>query len=322
VAAQTYSNIEICFSDNASTDDSWKVALEFSQQYSGKMNLTRNRMNFGASSNLENCWLNTRGKYMLMLCTDDAMRPDFIERCVSLLEKHPGAAFAMVHRDVLDENNRITNEPPFYDQTCLIPGDEQAAVYMMAAVNPSVSQILYNYEKMNGKSVSGVLNDRWFGARFIDFTLCCEYSMIYIKEPLLLNRVHSCSDGASIDNNLIQCVGQYVLAHQFAEIAKNAGLKKASGRLSVAVEKVGKLCIRYCVRSLLSKDEITALRYFHLAPAIFPGVVEDATFQHLNNYWHQSSAKLRKDIISSLESQINSTVRSESYSPPPGSIAC
>ncbi len=97
VKEQTYRNIEICFSDNASADNSWEIALDFSCRYSGRMSLTLNRNNFGAQCNQDNTMHDARGEYMLFLCSDDAIEPSFIERCVSLLEKFPSAAFAMVH---------------------------------------------------------------------------------------------------------------------------------------------------------------------------------------------------------------------------------
>lgn len=324
IADQTYDNIEICFSDNASTDDSWQIALDFSKRYPKKISMTRNRMNFGASSNLKNCFLNNQGKYMLMLCTDDAMKPDFVEHCVTLLEQYQNAAFAMVHRDIIDDENRLISELPFYDQTCLIQGDEQAAVYMMASVNPSVSQILYNWERIDGMAMLGGLNDRWFGARILDFNICIKYPIIYINKPLLLNRVHPLSDGASIDSNLIQCIGQYVLLHQFAEIASASGLNKVANRLNDGVDKVGKLCLRYCARFLLKNDENTALRYLHLAQAIFPAIVNEATFQNLQQYWYPCSqqGKSKKEILALLENQANLAIRNVSYSPPPGSIPC
>ena len=35
VICQTYQNIEILFSDNASTDDSWEIAQSYSQKFPG-----------------------------------------------------------------------------------------------------------------------------------------------------------------------------------------------------------------------------------------------------------------------------------------------
>ena len=39
---QTYPNIEVLFSDNASTDDSWAIALEYSNRYPGEIFLAKN----------------------------------------------------------------------------------------------------------------------------------------------------------------------------------------------------------------------------------------------------------------------------------------
>lgn len=322
IAAQTYSHIEVCFSDNASTDNSWEIALNFSRRYPKKMSLTRNRNNFGASSNQENTMYDAQGKYMLFLCSDDAIRPDFIERCVTLLEKYHDAAFAMVHRDIIDNENRISSEPPFYDQTCLISGSEQTAVYMMTSVNPCISQILYRRDKFQENSKLGTLNSRWFGARILDFNLCCEHSMIYIKEPLLLNRVHSLSEGSLLADNLLQCMSEYSLVHQFADAATSMGHHKAASRLGEATKKIGRLCLRYCVRFLEQNDEATAMRYFRLAEAIFPGVAGEATFKKLTDYWNASGNDAKLAIAAGIRSQLNISARTVSYPPPPGSVPC
>jgi glycosyltransferase involved in cell wall biosynthesis len=320
VFAQTYDNIEICFSDNASTDNSWEIALEYADKYPGKISLTRNRMNFGPSVNRYNCFLNQRGKYMLPLCSDDAMRPEFVERCVTALESHPDAAFAMVHRDIMDGDGQCSSEPPFYDKSCLIPGAEQAAVYMMSSVNPSVSQILYNIEKAQGMRSTGDVNDRWFGDRIADFHMCCYFPIVYIKEPLLLNRLHRHNDGARMDGNLLQCMTEYVLLHQLADMAENhKHMQKVRDRLQTGIEKLGHLCLRYCLRRLTVGDELSANRYFHLATAIFPGIRSDCTYTEFAGYW-SSSPSDREKILEQLMKKANLEKRTISYSPPPGSI--
>ena len=316
---QTYEHIEICFSDNASTDDSWEIALEYAEKYPAKFSLIRNRMNFGPNVNLFNCDLNARGKYLLKLCSDDAIHPEFIERCVTALESNPEAAFAMVHRDIMDENGNCSPEPPFYDQSCLIPGPEQAAVYMMSSVNPCVSQILYVREKTESKRMAGNLNDRWFGDRIMDFHICCEYPIVYIKDPLLLNRVHGQSDGTSLDGNLMQCLGEYVLIHQLADIANNyVNMEAVQGRLQPGLEKLGRLCLRYCLRCLDRGDELAADRYFHLAVAFYPGIRDEENYIKLARYWSMPPAE-REGLLRQLLKEANLVKRSVSYPPPPGS---
>lgn len=320
VIAQSYERLEICFSDNASTDDSWEIALHYAERYPAKISLTRNRINFGPSVNLANCTLNMRGKYVLKLCSDDAIHPEFIQRCVAALEKHPEAAFAMVHRDIIDEEGRVTKEPPFYNQSCLIDGAEQAAVYMMSSVNASISQILYNLERAEAKRMAGNLNDRWFGDRLMDYHICCDSSVVYLSEPLLLNRVHGQSDGARMSGNLLQCMGEYVLLHQLADIAEgHQHMERARGRLQPGIEKLGRLCLRYCLRGLIGADEQAALRYFHLAIAVFPEVRADETFARLSRYW-SSTPQEQRELVQQLAAEANLVTRAVSYPPPPGSI--
>lgn len=314
--SQTYKNIEICFSDNASTDESWQIAMEFAKKNPGKISLTRNKKNLGPSENLWSCELNRRGKYLVKLCSDDALSSEFVSRCVDLLENNATAAFAMTHRQIMDESGAITQEPPFYDQTCLIPGASQAAVFMMAMMNPSVSQILYNAERMDSKSLAGQLNDRWHREHLIDFHLCTEYDVIYIKDPLISNRVHSLSDGSSISSNLLQCFTQYVLVHQFSDIASiHDGMESTTSRLPAAIEKIGTLCLRYAIRFLLESDEKCAKRYWHLSQAIYPGIKFENQFITLDNFWNKTE-KEKEKILSEFSAQKHLIKRTVSYPPP------
>ena len=155
VVNQTYDNIEINFSDNASEDESWEIAQEYADLYPGIVTITRNRINFGADANFANCWLNARGKYFIEMCSDDVMRPEFVERCVDVLEAHPEVGHVIVHRSIIDKHGEVFEEAPFYNRSCLIPGLEQAAVYMVAGVNPCVSQVCYCKGKIYGKVITG-----------------------------------------------------------------------------------------------------------------------------------------------------------------------
>jgi hypothetical protein len=193
---------------------------------------------------------------------------------------------------------------------------------MMTSVNPSISQILYRREKFHEKNMIGTHNSRWFGARILDFNLCCDYPMIYIGEALLLNRVHPASEGAMLSVNLLQCMGEYSLVHQFADKAISQGHHKTAARLDEAVAKIGKLCLRYCARYLLQNDEATARQYLRLAESILPDITADGLYQKLSGYWDVSGAEARAAIVEMLGSEANLFTRAVSYRTPPGSIPC
>lgn len=319
--AQTYDNTEICFSDNASTDDSWDIALEYAEKHPGNIFITRNRSNFGSDANFANCFGVARGKYFVEVCSDDALMPDFVKRCVDAMEAHPEAGYVMVNRQIIDADGRPTEEPPFYNQSCLIPGEAQAAVYMVAAVNPSVTQIMYHKTKAARCCALGTLASRWYGTRIMDFNMCCQYPMIYIKDSLMKHRLHSANDSFAAAANLIEVLGPFMLAKQFAEIADQYGFSKASARLPEAIDKLSKLSLRYCARFLTTnKDkEEDAFKYFHLALALNPETRNDSTFKEIEGYW-TADAKHKKAIVKKLESTANLVTRKVSYDPPSGFI--
>ncbi len=319
VFAQTYENIEICFSDNASTDESWEIALEFFRKYPGKMRLTRNRVNFGPDFNFNNCYLMKQGKYYITFCSDDVLMPDYVEKCVNVLEANPHAGMALVNRAIIDENGKRTEEAPFYDRSCIIPGEGQAAVYMMAGINPSVSQVMYRSDLVLGRSAMGfTLGARYYGARIQDFLMSTDFDVAYIRDALLLHRIHSESDTTQADSNLMPIIGLYVLNHQFADIAAVRNMAKVTDRLPASIEKLAGLAIRYSVRYLLAGLEATAKRYFYLAVAMSTAAASNDIWQMLQSYW-EADEKQRAEICNKLKAMDNLAARTISYLPPQGS---
>ncbi|MGE5499283.1 MAG: glycosyltransferase family 2 protein [Syntrophothermus sp.] len=317
---QTYKNIELCFSDNASNDESWNIALEFAAKYPQKMYLTRNRKNFGPDDNFANSKRNMRGKYFINFCSDDVMEPEYVERCVNILEKYPDTGMVIVNRTIIDEKGICTYEPSFYNTSCIIPGEEQAAVYMMAGVNPSVSQVMYRTKIADRRASTGGLASRYYGTRILDYNIAMDFDIGYIKESLMRHRIHSKSDTSQADSNLMPIMGLYVLNHQFADIAAVRNVTKVTERLSQSLTKLGSLSVRYCIRSLLAGNDSMALRYYHLAAAVEPQMIVDPVWKQLESYWiSDKDTKFR--ILSEFRSMSNLAARNVSYDPPEGSVS-
>lgn len=319
VLAQSYDNIEINFSDNASTDESWEIALEYQRRYPDIIFVARNRKNFGTDANFKNCYANARGKYFVELCSDDALLPDFTKICVDALESNLDTGFALVHRAILNEHGERIDEAPFYNQTCKIPGAAQAAVYMMAAVNPAVSQIMYRKMMVNGKSVVGGLAARYYGTRIMDFHMCCDHPMVYVSEPMMLHRLHLGNDSFRAADNMMEVIGPYVLNLQFVDIAAAYGHQNVIDRFPASIEKTARLGLRYSVRALIAGSERNALKYFHLSAALLPEIAEDAVFMKLATYWGADSEE-KKRLLKGFVAESNLVTRTVSYDPPPGSI--
>lgn len=316
---QTYPNIEILFSDNASTDDSWQIALEYSAQHPGKIFLARNHKNFGPTANLRNCLMNVRGKYFILLCSDDKLDKACIAEAVKVMEAHPDAGFTMVHRYIMDEGSHITEEKPFYSHSCKITPPKQSAVYMMAAVNPSLSQIFYRTEAHTVACEfqhGGSHANRFLGQRSVDFVLSCLYPIIYLHQPLIYHRMHGMSDTTFARNNLVQILGPYLLNMEFCQFARTLGFDEVETRWETSVDKIAMLSLRYAADAFCQGEEQIAKRYFYLAGALNPRIESEPTFKDFEAYWDQ---QLNQETLTErlLRKQLNLN-REVSYAPPEG----
>ena len=316
VLNQHYSNIEILFSDNASTDDSWEIACSYSHRFPDKISLARNHVNFGAKANLNNCMPNIRGKYFIMLGSDDVLHTSYIETAVKHLECNLDAGYLIAHRSIINHEGKMLEDAPFYNDSFLIPAPKQAVVNMMASINPTVSQIVYRNSFVNQILSSGA-GIRFQGIRIIDFELACKHAVIYIHHPLVFHRVHHQNDANYTTENLMDVLSAYVMNFDFVEHANGMGINDISEKLPASIQKNAHNCLRYSVHFLRLKNFILAKRYHYLAYALFPDIENEELFKEINQLWSDqtNNACLEKII---LENPL--LLRKHSYAPPEGSV--
>lgn len=82
--SQTYKNIELLVSDNASTDDTAEVLREFNDK---RLRVLRQETNIGADPNWNACLAAARGEYVCFVSDDDRIFPWLLERCVDVIGK-------------------------------------------------------------------------------------------------------------------------------------------------------------------------------------------------------------------------------------------
>jgi glycosyltransferase involved in cell wall biosynthesis len=99
ITGQTYRNLEIILSDNASPgDEIEQVVREFTATDS-RIHYYRQPQNVGSFLNFKFVLKHATGKYFMWAADDDEWDPRFVEVCVSLLEQ--GAVSAMTGFDTL-----------------------------------------------------------------------------------------------------------------------------------------------------------------------------------------------------------------------------
>jgi len=281
--SQTYKPMEIIFVDDGSTDNSREIAYK----YSDSIEVHPNRRNFGQPKTTNRAITISQGEYVVILHSDDMLMPDFAERLVPLLEENKTAGMAVGERILIDENNVETPIAPFYNTDCLIPGMEQARIFMLTSFLPCQvlvrRRILDEIGGINERHIINLDGLLWFSCAM-------KADIVYTQAPVCFYRIHEGQVTAQYNRTINHMMEYYVTLTEMFRLAKGTCLEQY---FPAAVKRTAELTLRYA-REV--EDPELARRYAMLATIFDPDI--DATIL---------PAERHKD-------------RGFSYDPPEGSI--
>jgi glycosyltransferase involved in cell wall biosynthesis len=93
ILAQTYGDLELIVSDNASTDGTYDIAARYAK-VDRRVRALRNDKNIGANRNYRAVLSAARGVYFKWAASSDYCAPTFVEKCVRALEEDQSAVLA------------------------------------------------------------------------------------------------------------------------------------------------------------------------------------------------------------------------------------
>ncbi len=88
ILAQTYKNIELVIVDDNSSDNTYEVLQEFAEK-DDRVKIYKNEKNLGMSGNWNRCLELCTGEFMKLVCADDLLAENMIERELEIFEKYP-----------------------------------------------------------------------------------------------------------------------------------------------------------------------------------------------------------------------------------------
>lgn len=318
VLNQTYENIEVFFSDNASTDDSYEIAYEYRKKFKEKgiyFHLNNNKRNVGSDANSHIATSRSEGEFVYTLASDDAIHPQFIEKCIRVFEEYPSVGLVMVNREEIDEHNNIYKQVPFYNTNCVINGEDQAAVFMMAG-------IAIPAQRMVRRSIAGrtmPYQRKWnvAGDWYDNFLYSCFADVAYLQDDLAQYRVHKGNETNESEKTLMGVFEHYQLINAFVDVAKACRLQKPVLRYQEAVCHLGDMCLRYAVRMLKDDQLEAARRYLLLAPVMKADIVTDEKYMELTEIVNLPDTGKIKNAVVAFNAKYNLN-RTKSYDPPEG----
>lgn len=97
--AQTFTDFELIISDNASTDRTEAICRGFASR-DARIKYFRNPANLGAAPNFNRTFHLSKGRYFKFAAYDDLHAPEYLDRCIRLLDADPGAVLS--HSKMID----------------------------------------------------------------------------------------------------------------------------------------------------------------------------------------------------------------------------
>jgi len=162
ILAQTYRNFELIISDNASADATESICRRYAESDS-RVRYYRNPRNRGATFNFRQVVTFSSGKYFLWAAHDDMFAPEYVERCISVLEDNPGVVLCYSKSIEIDEQGQS------------VEGKEQTLVADSANVRQRFRELIrmdHNCQAMFGVMRTSVLKRTSVHGDFPDSDRC------------------------------------------------------------------------------------------------------------------------------------------------------
>lgn len=100
--SQTFEDFEIIISDNASTDRTGEICQRYVAR-DGRVRYYRNAQNLGAAPNFNRAVELASGEYFKWACHDDLCSPEYLERCVAVLDRDPSVVLCHALTRIIDD---------------------------------------------------------------------------------------------------------------------------------------------------------------------------------------------------------------------------
>jgi glycosyltransferase involved in cell wall biosynthesis len=130
--AQTFQDFELIISDNASTDKTQEICLEYAAK-DQRIRYVRNDRNMGAAWNLNRVFELSTGEYFKLVAHDDVIAPTYLAKCVEVLDRDPSILLCHSWMKTIDEQGKVTEE---LDDGTYIPGSSKLKNFLKQAFKP------------------------------------------------------------------------------------------------------------------------------------------------------------------------------------------
>ncbi len=291
VLEQSWPHFEIIVADNNSSDNSVAVVEALADP---RIRIIRNPANIGFAPNLDRATETAVGDYMILLSSDDVMKPGALATYAALIleqETSHQALFISSDIDIIDENGEITGAKEAFPESLkknlqkigfqAVETDESREIYQglhllkavlqgsMTNVGKFVSTCYAKqlYEKAGGyRSVMSVIPD----AQFSQKLMLQNPRVVFVKKALFQYRIHGQNFYSQLYSHIKLYCDKYVLTQSYNDLELAAiGMTRAEVQRNFARH----WCIDNTVSNLIRGKTMLGFRAWCFGLSAYPGLM-------------------------------------------------
>jgi glycosyltransferase involved in cell wall biosynthesis len=272
---QTYPNKEIVLLDNGSTDPSLQVAQKYVKD--GVL-VCKNQVNITAFSYRLLANEFCRGEYFILLCSDDYLMPDFIERAVAIMEKYPHVGDVHGEKDFTTAEDEFIETEPFYRCSFVASGRDTMPIYMVTTVAHPAQGVVRKaaFDHIGGYDMEV---DHMNADKSLWFYLSYEYDAAYIRDKMSCIRVGPQTVASKTQKDFQHPVLCHLTVKDFVNFARSHNLKRVYEREEAMMMRLAREFVGYAGGMLHDNDMEGAQRYLDYARVVWRDVDKEELYQ-------------------------------------------
>lgn len=305
---QTYNNIEIIVLDNSSTDNSIQVAKKYSSSH---VRVCRNPYNVlnGTYKILAEL---ASGKYMMLLCADDAIDESFVEKAVSIMETNSNVGYVHGERDFVTEAGEILELEPFFICSFITSGENIMPLYMVTTI-AHPSQGIFRTEAFQMIGGYDMEIDHMNADRMLWFYLSYVSDYAYIRKKMCRIRVGNQTETLITQKNFQHPILCHLTIKEMVRFAKQNNLQSVAVREEEALQRLAREFLNFAAGMLAADELVNGGRYLEYAKVLCHKIEGEPIYQRLSAIQRQA-ADIDMDYLRELTR--TSLQKCRNYNPP------
>jgi glycosyltransferase involved in cell wall biosynthesis len=185
ILTQTFKDFELVICDNASTDATEKICRDRAAKDS-RIKYYRNEKNLGLAENFNRVFSLCRGKYFKWAAYDDLIAPNFLAKCVAILERDPSVVLCHSQTKIIDDRSVVLQDYKIKLNTSSAKPQER----FDALLNYHISVQCFGVVRVSALKKTRLMGKYSYADEILLLRLALLGRFYEISEPLFFYRKH------------------------------------------------------------------------------------------------------------------------------------